>query len=66
MGSAILGYVLNGICIGGVYGLVSSAWSFQCGALKFANFAYGASIMLSMYITYFSIREWNIPLPSLS
>ncbi len=63
MGSAILGYVLNGICIGGVYGLVSSAWSFQCGALKFANFAYGASIMLSMYITYFSIREWNIPLP---
>lgn len=62
MGSAVVGYILNGICIGGVYGLVSSAWSFQCGALKFANFAYGASIMLTMYITYFSVREWNIPM----
>ena len=62
MGLAIVGYILNGICIGGVYGLVSSAWSFQCGALKFANFTYGASIMLTMYITYFSVREWGIPM----
>ena len=62
MGLAIVGYILNGICIGGVYGLVSSAWSFQCGALKFANFTYGASIMLTMYTTYFSVREWGIPM----
>lgn len=47
--------------MGGVYGLTSSAWSFQCGALKFANFAYGASIMLSMYITFYAFTVWNIP-----
>lgn len=60
--SVYIEVILNGICIGGLYGLLSSAWSFQVGALKFANFAYGASIMLSMYLTYFMIIEWNIPI----
>jgi branched-chain amino acid transport system permease protein len=55
--------ILNGIFIGGLYGLVACAWSFQVGALRFANFAYGASIMLSMYLTFFMIREWGIPIP---
>ncbi|SCP97981.1 branched-chain amino acid transport system permease protein [Anaerobium acetethylicum] len=59
--SAYINIIFNGICIGGLYGLTSSAWSFQCGALKFANFAYGASLMATMYLTYFGIREWNIP-----
>lgn len=59
--SAYINIILNGICIGGLYGLTSSAWSFQCGALKFANFAYGASLMATMYLTYFGVREWNIP-----
>lgn len=55
--------VLNGLLIGGVYGLVSSAWSFQVGQLRFANFAYGASLMLAMYLTYYSLSEWNLPIP---
>lgn len=63
--SAYINIILNGICIGGLYGLTSSAWSFQCGALKFANFAYGASLMSSMYLTYFGIKNWNIPFPIL-
>lgn len=58
--AAAISVILNGILMGGVYGLTSSAWSFQCGALKFANFGYGASIMLSMYITYFGLTEWNL------
>lgn len=55
--------ILNGLLIGGVYGLVSSAWSFQVGQLRFANFAYGASLMLAMYLTYYSLNEWNLPIP---
>lgn len=60
---AYIAVIINGICIGGVYGLMSSAWSFQCGALKYANFTYGASIMVSMYLTYYMIAEWHFPLP---
>lgn len=60
---AVISVILNGILIGGVYGLTSSAFTFQSGALKFSNFAYGACIMLSMYLTFFGVREWNIPWP---
>ncbi len=59
--SAYIAVIINAICVGGVYGLTSSAWSFQVGALRFANFAYGASIMLSMYFTYYCLKEWNFP-----
>lgn len=58
---AVLAVVINGIFQGGVYGLMSSAWSFQVGALKYANFAYGASLMVSMYLTYYMIRVWMFP-----
>jgi branched-chain amino acid transport system permease protein len=61
--SAYISIILNGILTGGVYGLFSSAFSFQAGALGYANFAYGAQIMISMYITYFSITVWNVPPP---
>lgn len=58
--AAAISVIVNGVFMGGVYGLTSSAWSFQCGALKFANFGYGASIMLSMYITYFGLTTWGL------
>jgi branched-chain amino acid transport system permease protein len=61
--SAYISIILNGILTGGVYGLFSSAFSFQAGALGYANFAYGAQIMISMYITYSSVAVWNLPLP---
>ena len=34
----------------------------RCGALKYANFAYGASIMVSMYLTYYMLAVWNVPI----
>ena len=49
--TSYIAVVINAICVGGVYGLTSSAWSFQVGSLRFANFAYGASLMVSMYLT---------------
>lgn len=60
-GSAYIAVILNGILVGGVYGLFSSAFTFQSGALKFANFSYGACLMLSMYLTYASTQLWHMP-----
>jgi branched-chain amino acid transport system permease protein len=61
--SAYINIILNGICIGGLYGLSSSAFSFEIGALKMANFAYGSSVMVGMYCTYFLLRRALLPFP---
>lgn len=61
--SAYMQIIINGILTGGLYGLMACAWSFQVGALHFANFAYGSSIMLSSYWTFFMVREWGVPIP---
>lgn len=55
--------ILNGIMIGGLYGLSSSAFSFQVGALRLTNLAYGVSLMSVMYFTYYAVRVWLVPLP---
>ena len=59
--SAYIKIILNGICVGGMYGLMSSAFTFQVGSLRMVNFTYGACIMLSMYLTFFFIRMVNAP-----
>lgn len=59
--SAYINIILNGICVGGMYGLMSSAFTFQVGSLRMVNFTYGACIMLSMYLTFFFIRMVNAP-----
>ena len=61
--SAYLQVIINGILTGGLYGLMSCAWSFQTGALHYANFTYGASMMLSAYWAFYMVRMWNIPIP---
>lgn len=59
--NAYISIILNGMLIGGVYGLSSSAFTFQVGALKLTNFAYGASLAFAMYLTYFILKIWNMP-----
>jgi len=57
------GYIqilVNGICTGGMYGLIASGFTFQVGALRMSNFSYGHWIMLSMYITYFALEKWRL------
>ena len=44
--------IINGLCTGSLFGLVSAAFSFQFGALRMMNFAYGAFVMVGMYIMY--------------
>lgn len=55
--ATILGIIISGICTGGLYGLVSAAFSFQFGSLNIINFAYGSMTMLGMYATFVFIKE---------
>ena len=55
--------MINGICIGGLYGLTSSAFTFQVGSLKMVNFCYGSSVMMSMYLTFFFLQRMVFPIP---
>lgn len=61
--SAYMQVIINGVLTGGLYGLMSCAWSFQVGALRYANFAYGASMMVSAYLAFYMVRMWNISVP---
>jgi branched-chain amino acid transport system permease protein len=51
-GAVLVQAVVNGLLIGGIYGLVSIGVSLIFGVAKFVNFAHGEFLMLSMYGTY--------------
>jgi branched-chain amino acid transport system permease protein len=44
--------VVNGVLIGGIYGLVSLGVTLIFGVVKFVNFAHGEFVMLAMFGTY--------------
>ena len=44
--------VINGILIGGIYGLVSIGVTLIFGVVKFVNFAHGEFLMLAMFVTW--------------
>jgi branched-chain amino acid transport system permease protein len=52
---------IAGIFTGGIYALLAVPFNFQLGALKVTNFAYGNTIMLSMYMV-FVLTTQNVPL----
>ncbi len=54
--------LVNGLLIGGVYGLFASGFTFQLGCLSVYNFSFGNWLILSMYITFFLLKVWNIHL----
>lgn len=57
---SFLTILISGICTGGVYGLFASSFTFQIGSLDTPDFSFGAWIMLSMYLTFFSQKIWNV------
>jgi branched-chain amino acid transport system permease protein len=59
---AVISVILNGVFTGGVYGLVSSAFTFQAGALRVINFSYGSATMLAMYLTFFTVTMCHLPM----
>jgi branched-chain amino acid transport system permease protein len=58
--SAFMTIMLSGICMGGVYGLFASSFTFQLGSLSIYDFSFGGWLMLSMYLTYYMYKEWQM------
>ncbi len=54
--------IINGLCTGGVYGVVASAFTFQLGALRIVNFSYGAFLMLAMFGVFILVTKGQLPL----
>ncbi len=47
--------LLNGLLVGGVYGLFSVGFALQFGTLRIINFAHGDFVMLAMFLGYIAI-----------
>jgi len=60
--SVALSLIINGLCLGGVYGLLSSSFSFQLGWLKVVNFSFGAITMFAMYLVFILINNYQLSL----
>lgn len=52
--------VVDGILMGGIYGLVAIGLTLIFGVMKIINFAQGALLMLGMYVTYWSFTLLGI------
>jgi branched-chain amino acid transport system permease protein len=52
--------LVNGVLMGGVYGLVAIGLTLVFGVLKIINFAHGAFMMLGMYFTYYMVSHLHI------
>lgn len=50
----ILQSIIDGILIGGIYGLIAIGLTLIFGVMKIINFAQGTFMMLGMYVTYWS------------
>jgi len=48
----LLQAIVNGILMGGVYGLIAVGLTLIFGVMNIINFAHGAFMMLGMYATY--------------
>lgn len=56
----ILQTLLDGLLMGGVYGLVAIGLTLIFGVMKVINFAHGALMMLGMYVTYWAFALLHI------
>lgn len=58
----LLQIIIGAICTGALYGLVSSAFSFQFGSLNIINFAFGSFTMVGMYLVFIFVAELGMNL----
>lgn len=56
----LLQSMVDGILMGGIYGLVAIGLTLIFGVMKIINFAQGALLMLGMYVTYWSFAVLGI------
>jgi branched-chain amino acid transport system permease protein len=55
----ILQVLINGILLGGLYGIMAIGMSLIWGVMNIVNIAHGALIMLGAYITYWTFTLWG-------
>lgn len=51
--------LINGILLGGLYGIMAIGMSLIWGVMNIVNIAHGALIMLGAYITYWTFTLWG-------
>jgi branched-chain amino acid transport system permease protein len=56
----ILQLVINGLLLGGMYGLISIGLTLIFGVLEIVNFAHGEFLMLSMYAAFWFFQLYGI------
>jgi branched-chain amino acid transport system permease protein len=52
--------IINGVLMGGVYGLTALGLSLVFGVMKVINFAHGSHLMIMMYVEYWLIKSAGI------
>lgn len=60
MSTLIIQSLVDGVLMGGIYGLVAIGLTLIFGVMKIINFAQGALLMLGMYISYWSFTLLGI------
>jgi branched-chain amino acid transport system permease protein len=56
----ILQLIINGVLLGGMYGLISIGLTLIFGVLEIVNFAHGEFLMLAMYGSYFLFQFYGV------
>lgn len=52
--------LINGLLIGGVYGVFSAGFALQFGTLRIINFTHGDFVMLAMFLGYFGVSKYGL------
>jgi branched-chain amino acid transport system permease protein len=55
----ILQVLVNGVLLGGPYGIMAIGMSLIWGVMKIVNVAHGALIMFGAYITFWIFTLWG-------
>ncbi|MBE6969496.1 MAG: branched-chain amino acid ABC transporter permease [Ruminococcaceae bacterium] len=53
--------LVNGICLGGMYALMSVGYSLVYSIMNFSNFAHGGVIMVGAYVGYYALTALGCP-----
>ncbi len=57
-----LNVLASGILLGLVYGLVALGLTIIFGVMRVVNFAHGEMVVFGVYIGYWSVRIWDVPI----